>query len=75
MGLEPPAAQERGYERSDESTDIDEYVEDLEAGVTLSLRFLKSFRTFLRCLGLEIVVQLTDHGLQVSLEQTVAECY
>ncbi len=58
----PPASEQRGYERCDETADVDEYVEDLEAGVTL------------RCIS-RVVIQLTDDCLQVSFEKAVSECY
>ena len=71
--LEPPLADQRGDERSDEATDVDKHVEDLEAGVALVLGDSEGFGTLLGLFGLEVVVHLSHDGLQVALEQAVAE--
>ena len=73
VGLEPPTAEKRCNERSDETTDIDKYIENLEAGVALPLGLCESLRTFLGCLSLEIVIKLSYHRLEIALEETVTE--
>ncbi len=60
VGAEPPFAQVGRYEGGDEAADVDEYVEDLEAGVTLVCVF-------------GVVIQLTYYGLEIAFEQAVAE--
>lgn len=61
VNAEPPAAQHGGHEGGHEATDVDEHVENLEAGVTLG-----------SVLG--VVIELSDDGLEVALEEAVAEC-
>ena len=60
VDVEPPAAQHRCDERGNQSADIDEDVEDLEARIAL--------RGIAR-----IVVKLTDDRLEIALEKAVAE--
>ena len=58
---EPPVADTDGDERSEETSDVYEHVEDLETHVAFLGVFL-------------IVVELSDHCLEVAFEQTVTEC-
>ena len=74
VSLEPPAAEERCYERSDETSDINEYIEDLETGVTLVLGFCECLRAYLCSISLEVIVHLTNDCLKVALEKSVTEC-
>ena len=60
VGVEPPTAEHGSHEGGEDAADVDEYVEYLEAGVALRAVF-------------GIVVELTDDGLEVALEETVAE--
>ena len=73
METEPPLADQRGHERGDETADIDEDVEDLEAGIALSLGPFELLGAFLGRVGLEIVIELADDGLEIPLEKAVAE--
>ena len=73
MRLQPPFAEERGDERSEETTDVDEDVENLEAGVAAILSLCECLGTLLGSLFFELIVQFADDGLQVALEQTVTE--
>ncbi len=60
VDAEPPRAQHGSYEGRDEAADVDEHIENLESRVTLG------------CVA-GIVVELTHDGLEVALEQAVAE--
>ena len=71
VGVEPPAAQQRSNERSHQGTDVDENVENLETGITLSLCPLQAFGTLLGGAGFEVVVHLSYDSLQVALEKTI----
>lgn len=70
---EPPAAEERSHERSDQTTDIDKHIENLEAAVAFALSDRESLGALFGCLGLEIIVHLTDDSLEVALEKAVTE--
>ena len=70
---EPPLPDDRRNEWGDKTTDIDEYIENLESGIALSLSPFELLGTFLGCLGLEVVVELAHDSLEVALEQTVTE--
>ena len=59
---EPPASEQGSYEWSNDTADIDKYVENLKACVPLVGIF-------------GIIVHLTYYSLKISLEQTVTECY
>ena len=72
MHLQPPAPQQWSDERCCQGTDIDEDVENLETGVTLSLSPLQFLRSLLGGTGFEVVIHLTDDGLKVAFEQTVS---
>ena len=61
MHLQPPVAHADRNERSEETADVDEHVEYLEARFALVAELL-------------VVVHLTHERLQVALEQTVTEC-
>ena len=73
---EPPLAQHRCHKGSDESADVDEDIENLEARVAALLDGIELFalHALLDGVGLHVVVHLTYDGLQVALEQTVTEC-
>ena len=71
MRVEPPVADNRGNEGGNDTANVDEYVENLEASVAFFLGFGQGFRTLLGLFGLEVVVQLTHHSLQVAFEKTV----
>ena len=73
VGLQPPLTEERRDERRDETADVDEDIEDLEAGVPLLLGRLQGLGAFLGRFDLIVVVHLADDGLEISLEQAVAE--
>ena len=73
MNSEPPASQERGNEGGNETTDVDENVEDLEPGVALTISKTESFLALFGSLGFKVVVHLTHNGLQVTLEKTVTK--
>ena len=60
VDLQPPVAHADGDERSEETADIDEHVEDLEARFAFGAEFA-------------VIVHLAHQRLQVTLEQTVAE--
>ena len=75
MHLQPPAAQQGGDEWSHQGTDVDEDVENLEAGIALSLCPFQTFGALFGCFGFKVVVHLSDDGLQVTLEQAVATGY
>ena len=74
IGIQPPLTQQRSNERSDQTTDIDKYVENLETRITLALCQSQSLGTLLGSLSLEVVIHLTNDCLQVALEQTVTKC-
>ena len=74
VGIQPPLTQQGSYERSDQTTDINKYVEDLETRITLALCNSQSLGTLLSSLSLEVVIHLTNDCLQVTLEQTVTKC-
>ena len=57
---QPPAAEHRCHKGGEDTADVDEYVEDLEACVTLG------------CIT-RIVVKLADYGLEIAFEETVSE--
>ena len=61
LRAQPPVAYSYGCQRGEHAADVDEHVEDLEAGVA-------QFSVFL------VVVELAYECLQVALEQAVAEC-
>ena len=71
--LEPPLAQQRSYEGSNQTTHVDEDIENLEARVALALGDTQCLRTLLGRFGLEVVVHLTDNSLQISLEETITK--
>ena len=73
VGFQPPLTEEGGDERRDETADVDEHIEDLEAGVPLLLGRFQGLGAFLGRFDLIVVVHLADDGLEVSLEQAVAE--
>ena len=70
---EPPLAKQWSDERSKQTADVDEHVEDLETGVTLVLSYLEGFGTLLGSLCFIFVVHLADDGLQIALEETIAK--
>ena len=70
---EPPASQERGNEGGNETTDVDENIEDLEPGVALTLSKTESFFALFGSLGFQVVVHLPHNGLQVTLEKPVTK--
>ena len=72
VGVKPPAAQHWCNEGSQKCAHINKYVEDLETRVALSLCPLQTVGALLGSIGLEVVVHLSDNGLQVALEQSVA---
>ena len=72
---EPPLAEKRSHERSYKTSDVDEYVEYLETGVSLVFCGGEGFFSFFCGFSLEVVVHLADDSLQVALEQSVTECY
>ena len=71
--LEPPLTQQGSYEGGNQSTYVDEDIENLEAGVALALGDTQCLRTLLGRFGLEVVVHLTDNSLQISLEETITK--
>ena len=73
VSLEPPLAKQWSNEWSDNTTNVDKYVEDLETRVTLILSSLQRLLALLCSLSLEVVVHLTYDSLQVTLEQTVTK--
>ena len=60
VDAEPPGTEHGSHERSYNATDVDEHVENLESGVAFGS-------------PARIVVELAHDGLEVALEQTVAE--
>lgn len=70
--VEPPRAQQWRDERRCQGTHIDEHIEDLESSVALSLCPLQALCALTGGVALKVVVHLSDDGLQVALEQTVA---
>ncbi len=62
VDIKPPRAQHGSHEGGDETADVDEHIENLEARIAL------------RCVA-GIVVQLTHDSLKVAFEKTVAEGY
>ena len=74
MCLQPPFTKEWSNEWRNETTDINEYIENLETRVTLLFGFCKSFWTFLSSCFLKLIVHLADNCLKIAFEQTIAEC-
>ena len=69
----PPAAEQGRYERSNQTSNVDEHIENLEAGVTLTLGLSQSFGAYFSCFSLEVVVHLAYDSLQVAFEKAVTE--
>ena len=74
VSLQPPFAKQRSYERSNQTTNVDKYIENLETRVTTALSQLHSFGSVFYCIFFKVVIHLTNDSLQVTLEQTVTEC-
>ena len=73
LDSKPPLTKQRGYEWSDQASDVYEYVENLESGIPFALSDSKLLWTFLRSLCLQVVIHLPDDCLQITLEQAISE--
>ena len=75
LDAEPPLAQQGGNERGNQTTDVDEYVENLETRIAAILDRLDLFLGLAlgNSIGLHVVVHLTHDSLQVTLEQAITE--
>ena len=75
LDAQPPLAQQRGNKRGNETTDVDEHIEDLEARVAAFLDLLDFLSALAlgNSVGLHVVIHLTHDSLQVALEQTVTK--
>lgn len=62
FGLKPPVTYSDSNERREETSDVDEHVENLESHVSS----VGIFR---------VVVKLSDYSLKITFEKTVTECY
>ena len=53
---QPPAAEQRGHEGGDETTYVDEHVEDLETAVAFVFGYTEGFVTLFGGLNLKVVI-------------------
>ena len=70
---EPPLAQIGGDEGRHQTADIDKHIEYLETAVAAALHGGQRLGPVFGGLSLHIVVHLSHDGLQVALEETIAE--
>ena len=70
---QPPAAEQGGDKRSNQSANVDEHVENLETAVAFVFGNAEGFFAVFGSFDFEVVVHLSYNGLEVAFEQAVTE--